>query len=153
MFLNWFNDHSGCGLSQWEKALHSNAFSHWLSPYPEWSLLIPGNCDLRNCYMSYMIIMMTSWHGNTFHITGPLWGESIIHHVESHHKWPAMWSFVVFFDVSLNKLLNNQSSCWWFEMPWCSCVICVMMRHASQQPLLEILSRYPIMLSKVPSTH
>ena len=23
---------------QWEKALHGNAFFHWLSPYPEWSL-------------------------------------------------------------------------------------------------------------------
>ena len=26
-------DHSGYGFSQWEKALHSNASSHWLSPY------------------------------------------------------------------------------------------------------------------------
>ena len=26
-------------LSQWEKALLCNAFSHWLSPYTEWSLL------------------------------------------------------------------------------------------------------------------
>ena len=26
-------DHSGYGLGQWEKALHSNASSHWLSPY------------------------------------------------------------------------------------------------------------------------
>ena len=31
------NDHSGYGLSQWEKALLCNAFSHWLSTYPEWS--------------------------------------------------------------------------------------------------------------------
>ena len=30
-------DHSGHGLSQWEKVLHNNAFSHWLSPYPELS--------------------------------------------------------------------------------------------------------------------
>ena len=47
-------DHSGYGLGQWEKALHSYASSHWLSPYPEWSLImcicvnmnwiiIPGN--------------------------------------------------------------------------------------------------------------
>ena len=26
------------GLSQWEDALHSNASSHWLSPYPSWFL-------------------------------------------------------------------------------------------------------------------
>ena len=31
-------DHYGYGLGQWEKALHNNAFSHWLSPCPEWSL-------------------------------------------------------------------------------------------------------------------
>ena len=33
-------DHSGHGLGQWEEALHSNASSHWLSPCPEWSLMI-----------------------------------------------------------------------------------------------------------------
>ena len=32
-------DHSCYGLGQWERVLHSNASSHWLSPYPEWSLL------------------------------------------------------------------------------------------------------------------
>ena len=31
-------DHSGYGLGQWEKALHSNASPLWLSPYPEWFL-------------------------------------------------------------------------------------------------------------------
>ena len=30
--------HSGYGISQWEEALLCNASSHWLSPYPEWSL-------------------------------------------------------------------------------------------------------------------
>ena len=37
-FTTRTRDHSGYGLGQWEKALHSNASSHWLSPYPEWSL-------------------------------------------------------------------------------------------------------------------
>ena len=37
--FSWVSrDHSGYGLCQWEKALHSNASSHWPSPYPEWSL-------------------------------------------------------------------------------------------------------------------
>ena len=31
-------DHSGYGLSQWETTLPCNVFSHWLSPYLEWSL-------------------------------------------------------------------------------------------------------------------
>ena len=28
------------GLNQWEGALLRNASSHWLSPYPDWSLVI-----------------------------------------------------------------------------------------------------------------
>ena len=36
------NDHSGYGLGQWEEALLCNAFSHWPSPYPEWSLYWPA---------------------------------------------------------------------------------------------------------------
>ena len=31
-------DHSEYGLDQWDKALHINA-SHWLSPYPGWTLI------------------------------------------------------------------------------------------------------------------
>ena len=34
--ISW--DHSGYGLSQWEKTLLCNVVSHWLSPYQEWSL-------------------------------------------------------------------------------------------------------------------
>ena len=34
----WARDHSGYGLGQWEEALHSNASSHWTTPYQEWSL-------------------------------------------------------------------------------------------------------------------
>ena len=37
--LYTFNqDHSGYGLSQWEKMLQCNSVSHWLSLYPEWFL-------------------------------------------------------------------------------------------------------------------
>ena len=40
--FRWIMDHSayGLGLSQWEEVLLCNAFSHWPSPYPEWSLWI-----------------------------------------------------------------------------------------------------------------
>ena len=30
-------------------------------------------------------------------------------------------SLDVFFVVNMNKLLNKQSSCLWFDTPWCSC--------------------------------
>ena len=37
-------------------------------------------------------VMMTSWHGNAFHITGPLSGESTGHRWISLHKGPIIWS-------------------------------------------------------------
>ena len=40
-------DHSGYGLCQWEKTLQSNVFSHWLSPYPEWSQ--HGTQEILSC--------------------------------------------------------------------------------------------------------
>ena len=45
--------------------------------------------------------------------------------------WPVMKRFDAFFDVSLNKLVNKQTSCQWFQMPWshhCN------MLHILQQP-------------------
>ena len=48
---------------------------------------------------------------------------SVLSLVDSPHKWPVMQSFGVFFHVNLNKLLNKQSSCQWFEIQWWSCDI------------------------------
>ena len=62
---------------------------------------------------------MTSWHGNIFHITGPLWGESTCHWWIPLTKGPIMHRVYVFFLVSLNKILNKHSSCqwqWWLMM-------------------------------------
>ena len=50
-------------------------------------------------------IMTTSWHGNTFPITGTLWGESNGGAVDSPHKGPVMWRFDILFAVVC-------SSCW-----------------------------------------
>ena len=58
-------------------------------------------------------------------VTGPLWGESI------GHRWfpsqrPVTQSFVVFFDLPLNKRLDKQSIRRWFETPsrslWLHCI-------------------------------
>ena len=43
--------------------------------------------------------------------------------VDSHHKGPVIWSFDIFFVVSLNHLLNKLSNCRWFEISWCLCDI------------------------------
>ena len=63
-------DHSGYGISQWEKALHSNAFSHCPSPYPEWSPRTRTHVGIVNKpyetiidYISLETKMM--WHSQT----------------------------------------------------------------------------------------
>ena len=60
--------------------------------------------------------MRSLWHGNTFHITGPLCGESP---GTSPHKGPITEDILGFLDsLYVNKLLNEQSACRWFETPW-----------------------------------
>ena len=58
--------------------------------------------------------MMTSSNGNIFRATCPLWGEST-------GGFPSQrsvtQSFDIFFDVRLNKWLNKQPRCRWFETP------------------------------------
>ena len=47
--------------------------------------------------------------------------------IDLFHKASVMHSSDASFVIHLNKLLNRQSSCQWFQMPWCSCDITVMM--------------------------
>ena len=52
-------------------------------------------------------VMMTSWNGNIFRVTGPLCGEF------TGHRWipltkPVTRSFDVFFDLRLTKRLSKQ---------------------------------------------
>ena len=54
--------------------------------------------------------MMTLSNGIGFRVTGPLWGEQSASNA----------GFDVFFDFSLNKRLNEQTSRRWFETPGCS---------------------------------
>ena len=46
--------HSGYGLNQWEMTLPCNAASHWLSTYPEWTLIYL--IDRNNMALSWMIV-------------------------------------------------------------------------------------------------
>ena len=69
--------------------------------------------------MLQICIMMTSWNGNIFCVIGPLWGES------TGHRWipltkstdAELWSFLVFFDLYLDKWFSKQSGRRWFETP------------------------------------
>ena len=92
--------------------------------------------------------MLMAWHGDTFYITGTLSGEPLIM-VNSLHIWPAMPSFVVFFDVSLNKLLRKQPSCWWFYVPWSSyikhhCNVCCQPWPTTAEKKERMSIRWPL---------
>ena len=57
--------------------------------------------------------MIKSVNETTFHITGPLWGKS------TGQRWiPLTNAIMMFVDVNLNKRVNKQSRCRWFETPW-----------------------------------
>ena len=72
--------------------------------------------------------MMTSSNGNSFQVTGPLCREFTGHRHRSPVTAPRVSnvSLDVFFDVSLNKQMNKQSICQWFETQCGSCDFTVM---------------------------
>ena len=51
---------------------------------------------------------MPSSNGNSFRVTGPLWGEPPITSGFPTQR-PVTWSFDIFFDLRLNKQLSKQS--------------------------------------------
>ena len=82
--------------------------------------------------------MMTSRHESTVPMIGPLWMESTVHRwsprVPSLRASNAeLWCLLCF--VSMNKLLNIRSSCWWFEKQRhpCDChLMCYKIRPADR---------------------
>ena len=62
------------------------------------------------------LTMMTSSNGNISRVTGPLCGE-FTGPGEFPTQRPVTRSFVVFFDLRLNKPLSKQPWGWWFETP------------------------------------
>ena len=55
-----------------------------------------------------------------------LWEGNPTETTEFPSQRPIMQIFNVLFAARLNKLLNKESSCQWFEMPWCSCGVTIM---------------------------
>ena len=62
-------------------------------------------------------------HGNTFCIAGPLWGKSIGYHVFPSQRA----SNVDLWYLLLAWTSNWTNSCQWFQIPWFSCDITVML--------------------------
>ena len=56
---------------------------------------------------------MTLCYGNAFHITGPLWGESTGHRWIPLTKGQQYGTMMFPLSLTLNNILNIQSSCWW----------------------------------------
>ena len=53
--------------------------------------------------------LLFSW--NDFRITDPFERNSI-------SEWQSNWAVGIIFTVSLSRMLERQSSYWWFEMKW-----------------------------------
>ena len=80
------------------------------------------------------------WEGYNY------WHARGIHRstMDSTHKWPVIRSFCVFFVVSLNKLLQKQSSCRWVERQWRSCDVAVWHDHMSACAPLVYLNFFSV---------
>ena len=60
-----YRDHCGYGLSPSETTLHCNVVSHWLSPYPQWSLSYSGVLLLHDSAISKHDITLWYFSGRT----------------------------------------------------------------------------------------
>ena len=68
--------HSGYGISQWEMTLQCNVISHWLSPYPVWTLFQNGVCETWVTLFGFKCINIAQTKSHKFI---PAWGQFIIH--------------------------------------------------------------------------
>ena len=66
--------HSGYGSSQWETALRCNAVSHWLRPYPAWSLSIVSHTGTS---VVAHTVLMTWNHENAQYSRATHWQNKI----------------------------------------------------------------------------
>ena len=115
-------------------SMHPPATSH-----PTWCWRVDRvNIDISwstRGFMAGIKSMMILWHGNTFLYRSFVRGIVIQANIKINIKSPLVtgdshqWRFDVYFDISLNKLLNKLSICQWFDAPWHSCYITGMWWH------------------------
>ena len=100
------------------KAL-SDMSSH-AETFPSTTRCGPKCYPCSNQYSKWLtrFIMWIPWHGYTLCIASPSLKKI------TGHQW--ICSFDDFFAMSLNKLLNEELSCQWFQPPWSSYDITVM---------------------------
>ena len=79
---------------------------------------------------------VTSWHGNIFSITGPLWRRFLAYHC----KEPIMQCFLCRWLG--HKLLCKQSGFWWFVRQWNLCDIILMYHGLKRNGLWYLPIKY-----------
>ena len=102
-------ERSGYALSHWEKALHSNTSSHWLSPYTEWSLCVsvvwvwPTSLLLSLQFYMQTRVISDRIVGSLLHCTSPP--------VCRHHSTNGQTSDVVWLTVkpACSSLMSTKS--------------------------------------------
>ena len=100
-------------------------------------VIIAGSIMILSCkQLSATHCMMTSWNGNAFCITGPLWGESTGDLCIPFTKF--QWHGFEAFFVSLRQQLNKQSNGWWFWTLWRSCGVTVMGSSGTRRWNLQV---------------
>ena len=108
-------DNSGYRLSQWDTTLHCNIVFHWLSPCPEWSLL------LRKISMKYEVPTVLYWH-NMGQVPSSQWGQCW-YRADSRFV-PSQWETSVQSNAISHWLgANLESALWYHEDYWQSCQV------------------------------
>ena len=116
-YLN--REHSVNVPSQWEMMLHCNIISYWLGTYTKWSLSkILQWFQIQRHPWTILSQILTRWHGNMFHITGPLWRESNINQWIPLTKGQYCRALML---AGKSQVADDLS----LGMPWCSCVVTV----------------------------
>ena len=141
-YIVWFircRDHYGYGFDQWEKALHSNAISHWWSPYTELSLrfvINHGGYHVKyDKFFSISNQTVSHTHHSIASTIDTLPETRCRHQMETFSallticvgnpsvtggfpsQRPVTRSFDVSFELCLNKWLSKQWRRRWFKTP------------------------------------
>ena len=85
-------------------------------------------CTLFTWYLTPKVWVVSWWrqHMEAFSVLLTLCEGIHRWPVDSLHNGSVAWTFGVSFDVSFNRLLDKQSSSWWFETPRQSCNVTVL---------------------------
>ena len=111
---------TSCGRCSWNRPVETPSYG-CLRRQRQWDPCLGHPGEATAMVLHFNLFMIVSWHEDTFpHYWHLMRG---IHHSLVHFltTGPIIWSFYVSFFVCMNKLMNNQSCCRWFETQLSSC--------------------------------